>query len=704
MNIKKSILVRVRVAFLAICLFACAIVYKIVHIQFLDDTNWKAISKERRVRYQPVFATRGNIYSDNDVSSGNESILATSLPFYRVAFDPTIAETQVFNAGVDSLAMLLARFYGDKSEDHYRRRIKNARTNGRRYIRLNSRQINYQDKKMMAQWPIFRAGKNRGGVIFEKVEKRFKPFGLLAERTIGFINVDKNGAGLEFSFNDNLAGTDGEALFERIAGGNKPIYDGTEVKPQHGYDIKTTIDINLQDVAENALYKALEKTDADYGCVIMMEVKTGEIKAIANLGKTKGGYIEDYNYAVGNQGRTEPGSTFKLAAMMALFEHTNLQLTDTVDTGKGTFRLKGRTMTDSRIGGYGKITVQEVFEKSSNIGVAKLTDEYFAENPTAFTDYLNRFGLGSTLGFQMDGEARPYIKSPQDRSWSATSLASMSIGYELKLSPLQTLAFYNAVANNGVKIQPIIVKEIRKADNVIQTFKTRVLDEKICSDETLKKLRAMMEGVVENGTARNIRSNDYKVAGKTGTARKVKNGRYVKTYSTSFAGYFPADNPKYSCIVIIDSPRGVNVYGGDVAAPVFKELADKAYARDLAMHKPLLARVVPNKESLPNIRSGSYDDLSLICNKIGISSHSQSPDEDWVHVETRQRSLVFKPNPVNNATVPDVTGMTLRDALYILENQRLRVKVEGTGKRVQRQSLAPGTAIDKDGQIVIVMS
>ncbi|TXK44484.1 transpeptidase family protein [Pontibacter qinzhouensis] len=675
-----------------------------MHIQFLDKTNWKAISKERRVRYQPVYATRGNIYSDNDVSSGNESILATSLPFYRVAFDPTIAETQVFNAGVDSLAMLLARFYGDKSEDHYRRRIKNARTNGRRYIRLNSRQINYQDKKMMAQWPIFRAGKNRGGVIFEKVEKRFKPFGLLAERTIGFVNVDKNGAGLEFSFNDNLSGTDGEALFERIAGGNKPIYDGTEVKPQHGYDIKTTIDINLQDVAENALYKALAKTDADYGCVIMMEVKTGEIKAIANLGKTKGGYIEDYNYAVGNQGRTEPGSTFKLASMMALFEHTNVKLSDSVDTGHGSFRIKGRTMTDSKIGGYGKITVQEVFEKSSNIGVAKLTEEYFGNNPKAFTDYLNRFGLGSTLGFQMDGEARPYLKSPQDRSWSATSLASMSIGYELKLSPLQTLAFYNAVANNGVKIQPIIVKEIRKTDNVIQTFQTRVLDEKICSDETLKKLRAMMEGVVEHGTAKNIRSNDYKVAGKTGTARKVKNGKYVKTYSTSFVGYFPADNPKYSCIVIIDSPRGVNVYGGDVAAPVFKELADKAYARDLAMHKPLLARVVPNKESMPDIRSGSLDDLSLICNKIGISSHSKSPDEDWVHVEPQKRSLVFKPNPVNDAIVPDVTGMTLRDALFILENQRLRVKVEGTGKRVQRQSLAPGATIEKEGQIILVLS
>jgi cell division protein FtsI (penicillin-binding protein 3) len=671
-----------------------------VQIQFLDGQKWKSISKERRIYYKPVAATRGNIFSDNG------SILATSLPFYRVAIDPTVAKAEVFNSGVDSLAILLSKFYGDKSADHYRRKIKNARHSDKQYIRLNSRQINYQEKKMMAKWPVFREGKGRGGVIFEKVEKRFKPFGILADRTIGFINEDKNGAGLEYSFNNNLAGTDGEALFERIAGGSKPIYDGTDVKPQHGYDVKTTIDINLQDVAENALYKALERTNAEYGCVIMMEVKTGEIKAIANLGKTKGGYIEDYNYAVGNQGRTEPGSTFKLASMMALFEYApQVNLTDTIDTGDGRFRIKNTIMTDAKINGYGKLTVQQVFEKSSNIGVAKLMMEHFSTNNRAYVDYLHKFGLSSTLGFQMDGEARPYIKNPQDRNWYGTSLTSMGIGYELKLSPLQTLALYNAVANNGVKIQPIIVKEIRKADDVVQSFKTRVLNEKICSDETLKKLKIMLEGVVEHGTATNIRSTDYKIAGKTGTARKVKNGKYVREYSTSFAGYFPADNPKYSCIVIIDSPKGVNVYGGDVAAPVFKELADKAYARDLEMHKPMHARVVPNKDSLPLVPAGSFDDLTVILNRMGISNHATAgADEEWVKVEPQQRSLNFKANPVLQGKVPDVTGMTLRDALYILGNQHLEVNVEGAGKRVQKQSVEPGTDIDKDKIIKITLS
>ncbi|GGG06216.1 penicillin-binding protein [Pontibacter amylolyticus] len=699
MNIKKSIVLRVRIVFLLVCLFACAILYKIVQIQVLDGTKWKQISKERRIRYQPVPATRGNIYSDN------ESILATSLPFYRVAFDPAIAQAETFNTGIDSLAMLLSRFYKDQSPEHYRRKIKNARHAGRRYIRLNSRQINYQEKKMMANWPIFRAGKNKGGVIFEKVEKRFKPFGMLAERTIGFINEDKNGAGLEFSFNGDLAGTDGEALFERIAGGNKPIYDGTEVAPQNGYDIKTTIDINLQDVAENALYKALVEKNADYGCVILMEVKTGEIKAMANLGKTKGGYIEDYNYAVGNQGRTEPGSTFKLASMMALFEHTNLGLADTVDAGDGRYRIKNTTMTDVKIGGYGKISVQDVFEKSSNIGVAKLIQENFGDNQQAFVDYLHKFGLSSTLGFQMDGEARPYIKNTSDKTWYGTTLTSMSIGYEMKLAPLQTLALYNAVANNGVKVQPIIVKEIRRADQVVQTFQTRVLNERIASEETIKKVRTMLEGVIQNGTAKNLRSADYKIAGKTGTARKVKDGKYVRLYSTSFAGYFPADNPKYSCIVIIDSPRGVNVYGGDVAAPVFKEVADKAYARDLAMHQPLRARVVPNKDSLPQVKAGSLEDLSLIMNRIGVSNHSTATnDDEWVRVTPQMRSLKFEPNPVRGGQVPDVTGMTLRDALFILGNQHLKVSVEGTGKRVVKQSVQAGTEINKETKITIVLS
>ncbi|OWP63002.1 cell division protein [Hymenobacter amundsenii] len=699
-NVKKSIVTRIRLAFLGVCLFSAAIVWRIAHIQFQEGARWSALEQERRIVYQPVFATRGNIYSDN------ESIMATSLPFYRVAWDPSVVNEALFNQKVDSLAGLLAGFFGDRSKQEYYRKLKNAHDpkRGVRYIRLNSRQINFQEKKELADWPIFREGKNQGGVIFEKIDKRFRPFGGLAQRTIGFLNEDKNGAGLEFTFNRHLAGRDGEALFERLPGGNKPIYDGTEVKPQPGYDVKTTLDINLQDMAENALYKSLVENNAQYGTVILMEVKTGAIKAVANLGKVaEGVYRENYNYAIADQGRTEPGSTFKLASMMAAFEEDpDLQLTDTINTGRtGSLKIGGAVKTDSHP--YGRITLQQVFEKSSNIGVAKLTDRVFSKNPEKYTDYLKRFGLDKPLGFQMAGEARPYIKDPNDRSWSRTSLTTMSIGYELKLAPLQTLAFYNAVANGGVKMQPMIVSEIKQADNVIEHFEPVVLNPKICSEETLQKVRTMMEGVVEHGTARGIRTSDYLIAGKTGTAWKFKNGAYTRTYSTSFCGYFPADNPKYSCIVVVDSPKNGRIYGADVAAPVFRELADKAMARDAASQRPLLARAPVHKSVVPLVKAGLQDELTMMFDQLGVQHEGASSTDDWVRTaraDSESADVRLRPMPLRPGRVPNVEGLTLRDALFLLENRGLRVRSNGSG-RVISQSVAAGTPARRGTTVVL---
>ncbi|MGV3504124.1 MAG: penicillin-binding protein [Adhaeribacter sp.] len=697
-NIKKSIVTRVRVAFLFICLFAAAIVGKVVRVQFFEGQKWADIQKEKRIVYQPVYATRGDVLSDNG------SIMATSLPFYRVAFDPTICPEKIFARDIDSLALLLSRFYQDKSPEGYRRKIKNARLSKRRYLRLHSRQINYQDKKMMTSWPIFREGKNKGGVIFEKVDKRFRPFGSLAQRTIGRMGEDKNGSGIEYSFNGQLAGKDGEALFERMAGGNKPIYNGTEVKPMPGYDIRTTIDINLQDVAENALYKALVSNNAQYGCVVLMEVKTGEIKAIANLGKAgEGNYVENYNYAVGNHGRTEPGSTFKLASMMALFEETNLMPADSFDTGKGPQKIGGAYMTEATGPGYGKLTIEQVFGKSSNPGTAKLIENTFGANPQKYIDYLEQFGLTRPLGFQLHGEARPVIHTPAERQWSRPSLSRMAIGYGLQISPLQTLALYNAVANNGIRVTPIIVKEIRKADVVIERFEASDYNPtRICSEETVKQLKQLLEAVVEKGTGKHVKSQYYKVAGKTGTAWKVKNGEYDKTvYSTSFAGYFPADNPKYSCIIIIDTPKSGRIYGGDVAAPVFRELADKAFARSLSLHKPLAARLDPNRSKLPPVKAGSQEELTLVCNRLGISAHPLG-DEEWIKVDSQDRALIWKPNRLRAGRVPNVTGMTLRDALFVLGNQGIKVISQGVG-RVGSQSLEPGSPIQKGSVITLTL-
>lgn len=413
MSIRSSILLRVRIAFLTILVFSGAIIYKIIRIQTVDGEKWMTKAQNIGLEYRQVKATRGNIYSDNG------SLLATSLPFYKVAFDPSRISDDEFKAHIDSLSWLLAAFFEDYSAIDYQRRITDARLSGREYLLLSRRKIGYQDKKRMESWPIFRKGRFKGGVIFEKVDQRYKPFSHLGDRTIGSINEDDRGiVGLEYSFNRQLAGRNGEALFQKLSGGDwKQVYDGSEVKPKDGYDIVTTINVDLQDVAETALLGALIEHDADYGCVVVMEVHTGEIKAISNLSKNKsGGYWENYNYAVGSQGSREPGSTFKLASLIALIEDTRLSLYDSVDTGNGSYKFYDRTMKDHKPGGFGKLSVKEVFEHSSNIGIAKLITQQFGQDPDKFVAYLRKMGLTKPLGFQMVGEGKPYIKSPSDLS------------------------------------------------------------------------------------------------------------------------------------------------------------------------------------------------------------------------------------------------------------------------------------------------
>ena len=696
MNVKRSILLRVRIAFLVSSLFALAIMVKIGHIQFKQGKQWKSKAEEIDLEYRQVKAARGNIYSDNG------SLMATSLPFYRVAFDPYVVDEQVLKNGLDSLSMLLSSFFADRSSEYYKRKILKARQSNRQYLVLNNKRVNYHDKKEMQSWPVFRHGRIEGGVIFEKDDIRFKPFSHLGTRTIGFINENNNGAGLEYSFNEVLAGQDGKALFQKMAGGNwKPLFDGSEVKAVEGMDIETTIDINLQDVAESALLRALKQHDANYGSVVVMEVATGYIKAISNLSKNqKGNYWELYNYAVGEQGLTEPGSTFKLASMIALFDDSSVRLSDSIETGKGSYEFYDKKMRDHKPGGYGTITVADVFSKSSNIGVSRLVDQHFGLKPEKFVGYLQQMNLTEPLNFQMKGAGAPYIKTPDNPSWSGISLPWMSIGYELKLTPLHTLTLYNAVANNGTMMRPIIVKQISKAGKIQQEFSPQIMRESICKQETLHKVQALLKRVVVQGTASNINDADYAIAGKTGTAQKVKvGGGYEKAYYTSFAGYFPADNPKYSCIVIIDKPKGYNQYGSDVAAPVFKEIADNIYSRDVDMHKSFIAEDNNEIGVFPVIRSGYQSDLQLICNELGISNHSGS-DAEWVLSKRNYNSVKWMENEMDPALMPNVVGMTLRDALPLLENIGLQVDYRGKG-RITKQSITAGAGV-KEGRKVIV--
>nr|WP_275982353.1 penicillin-binding protein [Aquiflexum gelatinilyticum] len=668
----------------------------------MEGEKWQAKSETLNFQYKQVTATRGNIYA------ADGSLLATSLPFYRVVIDPMMAKEDVFSKGIDSLSYFLSSHFKDKSANSYKRMIKDARSEKKRYVVLNRTQIGYQDMQKMAKWPIFRNGRSGGGVIFEKVEKRYRPFNNLASRTVGFVNEDKNGAGIEYSFNNFLEGKNGKALFQRIAGGSwKPVFDAEDIKPDDGYDILTTLDVNIQDVAESALLRQLTNKDAEFGCVIVMEVATGQIKALINLQKNKDGlgYGENYNFAIGDQGLTEPGSTFKLLSMLALLEEGKINLKDSIDTGKGTFKFYDRNMNDSKEGGYGKITIKEAFEKSSNVAISRLVEDNFGHNPSKFVAYIEKAGLDKPIDFQLKGEGVPYFKKPGEKNWYGTTLPWMSIGYEAKLTPLHTLMLYNAIANDGKMVKPMIVKAVARGNQIEEKYETEVVRRSIASSKTIDQLKILLEGVVQNGTAKNVYTEEYKIAGKTGTAQKLIGGRYTQRYYTSFAGYFPADNPKYSAIVVIDSPKGFAAYGGDVSAPVFKEIADKIFAQDLELNEKENDKtyLTSNSGTFPLIQAGKMDELQMICNKFGISNHvSGETEEEWVKSTPVNKAVIWKANKVDSPTVPDVTGMSLRDALYVLENKGIRVVYQGKG-RVRGQSINPGTPVNNAYVINLVL-
>lgn len=691
MNIKKEILLRVRIVFFIIILISLAIIYSIFNLQFNQGEYWQSKSTNINFKYDKIKASRGNILSDDG------SILATSLPFYKVALDPSIASNENFKNNIDSLSYLLSSFFKDNSSSYYRNMISKARKDKRRYILLNKKKIGYQDKKVLSKWPIFRDGRLKGGILFEKKDERYRPFSRLGYRTIGSVDENNNGTvGIEYSYNSFLNGLDGEVLKQKIAGNYwKPIYDGTEKLPKNGSDVVTTINVNLQDISESALLDGMIKNNADYGSVILMEVKTGEIKAIANFSKNKSGYYtENYNYAI--QGMHEPGSTFKLASLLAYIEDSDVSIYDSIDTGNGEFKFYTETMKDHKPGGYGKITVKEVFEKSSNIGIAKMVENHFRDKPDIFLNYIKKFGFNKNFKFQIYGASVPSIKNHTDSAWSKVSLPWIAHGYEFMLTPLHTLSFYNAIANDGYFIEPKIVKKIKEANKVITKFNE--FDRfKIISNNSVKTAIQLLEGVVENGTADNIKHSNYKIAGKTGTAKKVINGKYVNRYYTSFVGFFPSEEPRYSCIVVIDNPKKYRIYGSDVAAPVFKEIADKIFISDTKYFKEMKENDI--KFSFPRIRSGFKKDLIDISNSLGLSNHSKTED-DWVRTKIIDNSIFWEGINSKSYLVPNVVGMTLKDAIFILESKGLDVNFSGRG-RVKKQNISPGKLIKNYKSITI---
>ena len=706
MSIKRDILIRVQLSFLAVIVVSTAIVAKIAFIQFVEQDKWQTIAKENALDRKIIKATRGDIYAENDV------LLATSVPSFKLSFDPMIASDSLYRTDIKTLCDSLSKHFQDKTSEEYYRKINDARLAKRRYLVLTNRLINYYEQQRIEKWPIFKMGTSRGGVIFEKIDKRTYPFGELAERLIGRIDEKGDGiVGLEKSFDDTLGGINGDALYQKIAGGHwKPIQTNSRVRPVDGFDIYTTIDINMQEIVNKQLRDGLEKYEADYGCAVVMDVKTGYIKAMANLNRkvidsTNTSISEIYNYAIGDLASEDPGSTFKIASALALFNHTDIQMSDTVETGNRRFRYGDAVMTDDGPGG--RLTVQQAFEYSSNIGVSKLMNLHFNQNDqqrNLLIDYFNKLWLAQPLNFQIVGEAQPLFKRPTDNTWSGTTIPWMSIGYESKVSPLQILTLYNAIANDGVMMKPQIVKEVRKANRRFKRFSPIILNQQIASPEAMRRVKTILRGVVQRGTARLVNSREYQIAGKTGTSQKRVGRVYKKIYKTSFAGYFPADNPKYSCIIMIYNPKRGKRSGGTIAAPVFRKIADQLHARDVEMRKIVTSGTF-NRVDISNFpikHIGNKKDLDIIAKELGIVTVDSSGTMDWVKPIPRKVAVQWKKHRMSSRGVPNVIGMTLRDALYVLENRKLQVSFAGRG-RVKSQSVMPGAAMPSDGKILLIL-
>ncbi len=702
-NNRKVILIRTYTAFAFMCVFAAAIIAYLFKIQFKEREHWIELSENLSTTIQTVEPSRGSIFAIDG------SLLATSLPIYDLRLDgksPGFAKGDVFENNVDSLALMLSQLFKDRSKTEYKRILTSVKKRKDRYYLLK-RKVSYPEMKVVKEFPIFRLGKYKGGLTIEEKNKREKPFEYLAERTIGYNVSGVQPVGLEGAFNKDLSGKEGKRVMQRIAGGTWiPVNDEEQIEARNGNDIHTTIDVNLQDVATHALMRTLVNNDAEWGTAVLMEVSTGEIRAIANLTRvSEGKYTEKYNYAVGES--LEPGSTFKLASSLALLEDKKVKMTDMFDTENGEKRyFANATMYDSEKGGHGVVTFQHAFEISSNVAISKAVYQNYKNNPVQYYNHLEKLHFTNPLGLQIMGEGKPKIKHPKDKDWYGTTLPWSSIGYEVKVTPLQVLTLYNAVANNGKMVKPLFVKRITNTGKVIKEYKPVIIEERIASAETIKNLRIMMEGVVERGTGSKLKNPNYSVGGKTGTAL-VADGRlgYKKpVYRSSFCGYFPANNPQYTCFVMVNAPSKGVYYGGAVAGPVFKEIADKVYANSHNLHGDI--KLVLNQTNpTPTVIKGAHkQQLQTALNLLGkeakrVDSVEENGSE-WAQAIMSDKDAKLLPRNISKNYMPDVTGMGLKDAVYLLENTGLKVEVIGYGK-VKEQSIPVGTTLVKGSKVTI---
>ena len=649
-------------------IFALLVVFKLSKIQFVQGEAYRSLAEKRSIKNVVIPANRGNVYSVDG------SLLATSVPKYDIRIDLVTSSERNFQSNIQALCDSISVFNGSSSLE-LQKRIREARQNKNRYFLL-ARNIDYSDYLRFRSFPLLNLGAFKGGLIVEQTTKRDYPLGAIAQRSVGYERIDDNGfvtrVGIDGAFGEKyLRGIDGKRLKQSIGKGQwKPIDDFNQTEPQDGYDVYTTIDVNIQDIAHHALLEQLEKYNADHGSVVVMETKTGAIRAISNLGRNaEGKYYERLNYAVGES--HEPGSTFKLMALAVALEDQKIDTTTIVDTKNGVLSFYGKKVRDSKKGGYGKISVAEAFEVSSNTGIVSVINDAYKENPSKFIDGLYSMNLNDSLGLPIVGEGKAVIPDPRIKNnrWSGIALQWMAYGYGVSFTPLQTLTFYNAIANDGKMVKPRFIEEIRTIDKPIKTFETKIINPQICSNKTIQKLQKLLQNVVEkeHSTGHGLYSENFSMAGKTGTCQKDYRNKELLNYISTFSGYFPAENPKYSCIVVIHEPdKKVGYYGADVSGPVFKKIAQKIYT--------------------------SAPVLDVIDN---INKKSLAVEEQYQNY--------FSTSENYKTVMPNLKGLPAMDAIAILENMGLQVKIVGQGK-VKKQSINRGERVVPKTTVILELS
>jgi len=704
---RKNIVLRFGIVYIIVCLSFFLVLYRIIIIQFVERDKWLALAAQNVKSNIVVKPNRGNIYACDG------RLMASSIPTYYVYMDlrvPALHEKNgvLFKNNIDSLSIYLSSFFRDKTPYQYKSALTRAYQTGVGELQLFPSRISYAQLKQLKTLPLFRLGRNKSGLITKELFRRVRPFGSLASRTIGDIYADESRGGkngIEMSFNSNLLGTPGISIRQKVA---NSYMETVQVEPIDGMDITTTIDVDLQDIAEKALLDGVKKFDAAVGYAILMEVKSGEVKAIVNMQRNKdGSYTENRNGAVSDM--VEPGSTFKVASLMAAVDEGKVKITDTIDTYNGQYQFGTRTMTDHNAnhGGYHKITLAQAIYGSSNIGISRAIVKAYGHNPAAFVNKLYAMKLNEKMNIEIPGSAAPFIRHPNDKSheWSNTTLPWMSVGYETQIPPIYTLAFYNAIANDGKLIRPFFVKSISKNGQIIKEFKTEVINPSICKPTTLKDIRFTLLGVVEDklGTAQCVRSKYVRIAGKSGTAQISQGKAGYKEGGTkhqvAFCGYFPYENPLYSCIVVMREPGIGYASGGTMTGSVFKNIAERVIALN-SNRKPSHVDTDSIDESnfIPNTKIGYYKAIQTVMNTLRLPLAANS--RDWVKPVAVERQTRVEPIAVSRNAIPNLVGMGLKDAVFILENLGLNVQVQGRGK-VFSQNIKPGTVARK-GSVVLI--